>query len=594
MNKNKYKIYFYFLQKFRKKVLIFLFFSIGLSITQAVLLATLYPFVSFSLNQNDNNADAGFFLNNIKIFISKIPIDNPLISVSLFLIVIAVLLGVFRYCSFSSLLNLSYGINYKLQSEIYEKTLNSDLSYFINNKQGDILFQTKEPPRQVGYIIKDSAILTRESLMTIFLLLMMFSINIKLSLLVLLVGGVFSVAIKYMSKKIVYKSGKAMTKALGEEDIILSESLNGIYTIKAFLVEKMWSKIFENKIMEYIYHAKRTNVMKEIPLLVIESLVIVIIALTAIVFTKLYSGSFNEFLPIFSIYALSILRIIPSFSKVSNSAMNIVSLFSNMEISYEMLHKTSSTINSGSKSFHKLEKCIDYKNISFGYPGNGNLVFEDISFSINRNEIVAIVGKSGSGKTTLINLLLRFYDPIQGRIEIDGVDLKDLDRTSWLERIGFVSQEPFIFHATVADNIGFGKDYCIEEIMEAAKLSGAHCFIEGLKDQYQTIVGEKGMKLSGGEKQRIAIARAIIKKPQILIFDEATSALDTETEKLIQETIQLISKSYTVIIIAHRLSTVKIAHRILVFDRRKLVEEGSHEELLKAGNHYSRLYTVNV
>lgn len=588
--KNKLRIYYYFLREARKKFLIFLFFSIGLSITYTFLIATLYPLISFSLNQAGTQKNKGFILAYISKVISAIPIGDPIISASIVLIILAILLAFFRYSSTVSSLDLAFNINYNLQKKLYDKTLNSDINYFIDNKQGDIVFKVKDPPLRVAYIIRDSAILIRESLLTFLLVLIMLSINIKLTLLVFALGAIFGAVIRYNSKRIIYKSGKEMAKTLSEEDIILAESLGGIYTIKAHLAEKKWVNLFVKKVSEYIYHAKRAVLMKEVPILAIESFVIILIALSAIIFERLYSGSFKGFLPAFSIYVLSILRIIPSLTTMSNAGMNIVVAFVNMEICYEALHKPTLMIQNGRKILQRFENSINFKNISFAYPGSDRLIFKNLSFALKNNKITAIVGKTGSGKTTLLNLLLRFYDPTEGIIEIDGTNLKEIDRPSWLSKIGYANQEPFIFHSSIRENITFTADYNQEEVEGAARLAGAHQFIINLKDGYQTVVGEKGMKLSGGEKQRIAIARALLRKPEILIFDEATSALDIMTENLIQEAIQRISSYCAVIIIAHRLSTVKIAHKILVFDNGELIEEGSHEDLLKAKNHYSKLY----
>ena len=265
-----------------------------------------------------------------------------------------------------------------------------------------------------------------------------------------------------------------------------------------------------------------------------------------------------------------------------------------MELCYEMLHRKTTSIKDGAMVFERLEDKIEFKNIGFGYKKDEQPLFDDVSFAINKGEITAILGRSGSGKTTLINLFLRFYDLDSGVIEIDGVDLRKLDRASWRQAIGYVSQEPFVFHATVADNISFGGDYTVDEVIEAAKRADAHDFINQLPEQYDTIVGDKGMKLSGGEKQRIAIARALIRKPQILVFDEATSALDSETDRNIQETIRKISESRTVIIIAHRFSTLKIANTILAFKDGKLCETGSHADLLESGEHYAKLYELSL
>jgi len=218
-------------------------------------------------------------------------------------------------------------------------------------------------------------------------------------------------------------------------------------------------------------------------------------------------------------------------------------------------------------------------------------VLDRVSAIFTCGKTTAIVGPSGSGKSTMVDLVIRLFDPTAGRITVDGVDLQAYDVTSWLNAIGFVSQDTFIFHGSIQENIGFSRpDATFEEIVEAAKLANAHAFISAMPEGYETVVGDRGVKLSGGQRQRIAIARAILRDPQILILDEATSALDTMSERQVQKAIEQVSRNRTVIVVAHRLSTVMSADKIVVLDSGKVVEEGTHRELTARQGLYWRLY----
>jgi subfamily B ATP-binding cassette protein MsbA len=235
---------------------------------------------------------------------------------------------------------------------------------------------------------------------------------------------------------------------------------------------------------------------------------------------------------------------------------------------------------------------IVYEHVGFRYR-TGNPVLHDISFTVEPGEVIALVGPSGSGKTTLVNLLPRFYDSVSGRITIDGFDVRKVTLDSLREQVGIVPQETMLFSGTIYDNIQYGKlDATPEEINDVARSANALEFIERLPLGFNTVVGERGARLSGGQRQRVAIARALLKNPRILILDEATSALDTESEYLVQQALERLMLNRTTFVIAHRLSTVKGASRILVLDHGKIVESGAHQELLDLGGLYARLYDM--
>lgn len=237
---------------------------------------------------------------------------------------------------------------------------------------------------------------------------------------------------------------------------------------------------------------------------------------------------------------------------------------------------------------------VRVENVSFAYDPR-NPVLSNLSFEAKPGELIAFVGPTGAGKTTVINLLHRFYDPTEGRLIIDGYDLRHVRVESWYRQVALVPQETILFGGTILDNIRYGNlDASESAVQEASKAAHAHDFITGLPDGYQTVVGEKGINLSGGQRQRIAIARAILKNPRVLLLDEATSSLDTESERLVQEALERLMEGRTTFVVAHRLSTIQRADRILVLDKGKLVEEGTHAQLMERNGLYHYLYTIRL
>jgi len=238
---------------------------------------------------------------------------------------------------------------------------------------------------------------------------------------------------------------------------------------------------------------------------------------------------------------------------------------------------------------------IAVRNVSFAYPGSTAPVLTDISLEAAPGEMVALVGHSGAGKTTLCNLIARFYDPVNGAIELDGVDLRRIDVSSYRRLLGIVEQDTFLFDGTIADNIGYGRrDAGLTDIEQAAQLANAHEFIANMKDGYKTLIGERGVKLSGGQRQRVAIARALLADPRILILDEATSNLDTQSERLIQAGLQTLMADRTSFVIAHRLSTIVHADRIVVLEHGRAIEQGTHEELLRQSSRYRQMVEMQT
>jgi len=261
---------------------------------------------------------------------------------------------------------------------------------------------------------------------------------------------------------------------------------------------------------------------------------------------------------------------------------------------FDILDQDVELLWEGQHELQNFNDGIEFKNVSFHYPSRKAIVLDDISLSVKKSEIIAIVGMSGAGKTTLVDLLFRFFDATSGSILIDGINIQDYKLASLRRQLALVTQETFLFNDTIWNNIAFGseREATRDEIVKAAKAAHVDHFVSNLDDGYETIIGERGVKLSGGQRQRIAIARALLRNAPILVLDEATSALDSESERLVQDALYNLMEHRTSFVIAHRLSTIKYANRIIVLDKGQIVESGTHESLLANSGLYRKYYEM--
>ncbi|MCU0533020.1 MAG: ATP-binding cassette domain-containing protein [Hydrococcus sp. Prado102] len=288
-------------------------------------------------------------------------------------------------------------------------------------------------------------------------------------------------------------------------------------------------------------------------------------------------------------------KLIPTISQLNRARNQLAKQSYSIQIAAHFLDRRNKPFmtRSGSQIYSRLKAGIHFENVSFAYPESEKIVLDEVNLWIPKGKMIALVGASGAGKSTIADLLSRFYDPSAGRITVDGEDLRDYDLKSYRQAMGIVSQDTYLFNNSVRYNISYGLENVPDEaVIEAAKRANAYDFIIQLPQGFDTTIGDRGVLLSGGQRQRIAIARALVRNPDLLILDEATSALDTVSEQLIQQAIEELCQERTTLAIAHRLSTIQKAHQIAVMDRGKIVEIGTHEELLSLNGYYARLYAM--
>ena len=371
----------------------------------------------------------------------------------------------------------------------------------------------------------------------------------------------------------------------------LVESINGIQTVKSFALESSFEEKWGNMQADYVAAGYQTSMISSTSGTIasfiqrIVDLLILVYGAKCVIAGELSIGQLVAFRMLSGRVSGPVLRLVQLWQEYQQASLSVRRIGDIFNSTVEINKKNKS------KDMPNIRGKIKFCNVRFRYRTDASDVIHDMSFEIKENEIMGVVGRSGSGKSTISKLIQRLYIPQSGKITIDGMDLALIDPKQLRKNIGVVLQENFMFNGSVAENISIHcPEKTIEEIMEAAKIAGAHDFIMELQEGYNTIIGEKGVSLSGGQKQRVAIARAIINNPKILIFDEATSALDYESESIIQKNLKDICNGRTVIIIAHRLSTLRCADEIMVVDRGKIVEKGTHQQLMEGDGLYRYLY----
>ncbi|MCM8806682.1 MAG: ABC transporter ATP-binding protein/permease [Candidatus Omnitrophica bacterium] len=530
--------------------------------------------------------------NKIEPVISKLNTYPPLLVLKyliLFVILTFFLKGLFYYLNNYFFKFFSARTLADIRNKLYKKILNLPLDFYSSTQTGEI---TTRIIYDVGILSSAIESFFPNFLFPIFLafnyFLIAFIIDWKLSLISIIIFPLIFIPISQLSKKL-RQLGKAIQETYGKVANFINETAFGQKIIKAYNLEEKMIKRFE-KSNEEIF---RTVISTNARVLLISPFIDFSIAIGScfIVYyagNKIITGSISPgFLSLFLFSLFSTVsplkEAMQTYAILKHSSSALPRIFSIFDLEAKIKDE-------GEEIFTGLKEKIEFKNVSFAY-NNSTLILKNINITVKKGEKIGIVGKIGSGKSTLVGLLLRFYDTNSGKIEIDGKNIKVFKIETLRNHIGYVPQEPIIFYGTIKENITLG-DENDERFREIIKLVGLDNFIEELPEKENTIIGERGVNLSGGQKQLISIARAIYKDPEILIFDEATASLDGESERIVQSAIEKIMKGRTVFIVAHRLSTIKNATKIVVLENGEIVEEGTHEELYEKKGIYYKFFCM--
>ncbi|EQA64714.1 ABC transporter ATP-binding protein [Leptospira alexanderi] len=477
-----------------------------------------------------------------------------------------------------------------IRQELFEKNQLLPLTYFFKEKTGLMMSRIINDVEIVAAVISSNF---RDATINFFYvithLMVLLYLNTELLLIACLTVPVIILPVTLFTRKIT-KSTARFQEKMADLNANIQEMISGIKVIRVFNSEKYEQEKF-GKINQNVY---RRNFKGQFYLQISPSLVeltssIVVLGFFAAGASLIYSGRFTQ--GEFMAFLLTLLFLLRPLTQLSQMVGKITQSIASGKRIFEIIDLETEDHSKESKVVATpLAYNIEFKNLFFAYPGTGTAVLKDINLKVKKGETVALIGASGCGKSTLMDLIPRFFDPSSGSIEFDGIDIRDVCLGDLRKKIGIVTQDIFLFHGSVADNIAYGKPGATrKDVIRAARLAHAHDFIKKMDNGYDSILGVRGLNLSGGQRQRLVIARALLRDPEIMILDEATSALDVESERLVSDALRRLYANRTTFVIAHRLSTIKDISRIIVMDNGKIVEEGDHNSLYEQNGIYRKL-----
>jgi subfamily B ATP-binding cassette protein MsbA len=499
----------------------------------------------------------------------------------------ALILGVtwmrvgFTYLAYVYTEMAQYSLLDRLRKQIFEQLQAFSLSYFSKTRSGELINTITTEIERLRQAFGGFSFLLTTSLTALVYVISLFCLSWQLTIIAVMLFALLTVGLSNLNRR-VREASFGVTKASGQFTSTAMEFISGIRTVQTFATQDFERRRFYRASANIVKAATKSVLAWALVQPLAEGLATtVLVSMIGVAFTVFVTSGKLQVASLLTFFFV-LFRLVPLLQAVNNVRAQLNTLVGSADNIQALLRQEDKPyFHNGRREFSGLKQSIEFVAVDFGYDAS-QLVLHNITLTLERGQMTALVGASGAGKTTLADLIARFYDPIQGEILIDGTDLREFEIGSLRRKMAVVSQDTFIFNTSVRENIAYGTEGATEaEIIEAARLANAMEFIEQMPEGLETLLGDRGVRLSGGQRQRIAIARALLRNPEILILDEATSALDSVSERLIQESLEKLAVGRTVIAIAHRLSTIIRADKVVVLDGGQIVEQGRYQELLE-------------